>query len=124
MTDVDDLKARAGALKQQLRDVYGIRARDLAHALYKAQRVLPSSARQAGAQMVEGLAMIGHPKLERMVPFEELRAQHELISAHLDQIDVKDIRRGKWLALAGTLAFNLIVITVCFVLWLVLSGNL
>ncbi|MEP4198577.1 MAG: hypothetical protein ABJL99_23390 [Aliishimia sp.] len=124
MTEVDDLLTRADALRQQLQDVYGVKGRDLSQALHKTRRNLPKTMRQAGVQIVQAQVMVGHPKLERMLAFEALREQHEILSAHLDQIDVVDIRRGKLLSLAGTVAFNVIIVVLCFVIWMVWAGQI
>jgi len=101
MNEIDDYFARMDALKQQLRDVHGIRAKDLPTALRKARRELPKALRQSGFEFAAAGAMIGHPKLERMIDFADLRATHEEISEYLDQVDVADIRRGRLLAAPG-----------------------
>ena len=124
MSDADDLRARSDALRQQLRDTFGVRGRDLDHALRRARRLLPRGMRQKGARLVEAQAMLGHPKLERMIDFAELRAAQEAISVHLDSIDVADARRGWWLSLAGVIAFNLIVVLAAFITWMVWAGHL
>lgn len=124
MTDIDDYLARTEALKQQLRDVHGIRARDLPGALRKARRDLPKALRKSGFEFAAARAMIGHPKLEMMMDFADLRARHDALSAHLDQVDVADVRRGRLLAMLGRLAFYFIVIVGGYITWAVWAGHL
>lgn len=115
---------RADALRQQLVDVYGFKGRDLEQVLYKSRRSLPRALRQAGAQIVQAQALVGHPKLERMIDFQDLSVKHDQISTHLDEIDTADIRRGKLLAMAGRIAFYLIFVMACLIVWAVRSGYL
>lgn len=124
MTVSDDLNARAAALQQQLRDVYGITGRDLAQSLARARRVLPRHLRKAGAQICAAQAMAGHPKLERMIDLPHLAAIEAQISAHLDAVDVADLRRGRWLAFAGRVAGVVLIVAAAFVAWMVWAGYL
>lgn len=124
MTQADLLITRATALQQQLSDVHGLKGRNLAQALARGRRVVPKALRQGGLQIAQGVAMVGHPKLERMIDFDALAKHAEALSAHLDSVDVADIRRGRLLALAGRIAFYVIVVATCFMIWAVRSGHL
>lgn len=124
MSDADDLKARGATLRQHLRETLGVKGRDLDHALRRARRQLPRGLRQAGTRIVEADAMLGHPKLERLVDYEARRADYAAFDAHLGSIDLADQRWGRFLELAAIVAFNLIVVTALFITWLVWSGYL
>lgn len=124
MTVSDDLNARAAALQHKLRDVYGITGRDLGQSLRRARRVLPRHLRKAGAEISAAQAMAGHPKLERMIDLPRVTAIDAQLRAHLDAVDVADLRRGRWLTLAGRVAGYVLIVTVAFVIWMVWAGHL
>ena len=124
MTEAEDFHARVEALRAQLRAVHGIKGRDLAQAVKRSRRFVPRWARRMMLQLAAAEPLIGHPKLERQVDFAALKAAHEKVKAHLDTVDVADIRRGRFLAMAGLLSFNVIAVAVLFVLWMVWSGQL
>jgi len=124
MTDVEDFHARIDALRGQLRDVYRTKGRDLAHDLHRARRFLPRRLRKAGEVLVSAQSQLGHPRLEAMVDFAELRSAHDRIAEHLETIDVGAKRHRRMLGMFGLLAFNVIFVAVCFVVWMVWAGHL
>lgn len=123
MTDVDELRARIEALREQLREVHGIRGQDLGHALRRSKRFLPRRIRRAGFRLAEAERMLGHPKLERLVEFDAMRAAHETVSEHLNAVDVADLRRGRILGIAAAMAVNVILVVVLFAVWANWAGR-
>ena len=124
MTDAEDIEARIEALRGQLAAVYKVKGKDLATALGRARRLLPRPVRKAGAVLVDGQRMLGHPGLERMVDFAALRRASDQVADHLEGVDVADLRKGRLLALAGMVAFNVILVAAGVVVWMVWSGRL
>ncbi len=124
MTDGDDIRARIDALRQQLREVHGIRGRTLHQALRRSKLFLPRHVRKEGLRLAEIEPLLGHPKLERMVDFDAARATHQAVARHLKSVDVADLRRGRLLGIAGAIAVNVIVVAVLFVVWLRWTGQL
>jgi hypothetical protein len=119
MTEADDIRARLDALQEKLRAVHGIRGRDLSHALRRARTKLPRHVRKLAAPLAQAEPMLGNPGLERTLDFTALKKAHDAIDAHLDSVNVADIRKGRLLAMAGLVSFYVIFVAVCFVLWMV-----
>ena len=124
MTDAEDFQARVEAVRAQLRDVYRIKGRDLDHELRRARRFMPRRIRKAGQVLVAAQNNLGHPRLEAMINFADIRSAHEKISDHLDRVDVAGMRHRRMLGLFGILAFNVIFVATCFVVWMVWAGHL
>lgn len=123
MTDSEDLRARIDALRQQLREVHGIRGRTLGQALRRSKLFLPRRIRKEAWRLAEAEQMLGHPKLERMLDFDTLRALQDSVAEHLRSVDVADLRRGRLLGIAGSMAVNVILVAILFVVWLHWIGN-
>lgn len=123
MTGTDDIKSESAALKSQLRDVHGLRGRDLSSAVNRGKRKLPRSVRKDGQQVADALGKLGNPKLERTVDLKQVRAAQSRVKAHLSSVDVADQRKGFWLGLAGTIAFNLLIVGLIFFGWMIFTGR-
>jgi len=119
-----DVTTKAEQLRLALRAKLGVRGADLAKAVNNAGRLLPRHLRKQAAVIVKAQALGGHPKLMRMVDMAAINKAYWGISSFLETIDPKERRRTRMLGWAGSIAFNLIVIVACFVVWLVWSGNL
>ena len=119
-----DIIAKTEELRLALRAKLGVRGRDFAQAVDRAGRLLPNKLRKQAAVIVKAQGLGGHPKLMRMVDMTAVGKAHLDISTFLDAIDLKDRRRTRMLRWGGGIAFNLIVVVACFVIWLVWSGNI
>lgn len=119
-----DITAKAEELRLILRSKLGVRGRDFAQAVDRAGRLLPARLRKQAAAIVKAQGLGGHPKLMRMVDKTAINKAHMEISTYLNAIDPKERRRTRMLRWVGGIAFNLIVVVVCFIIWLVWSGNL
>lgn len=124
MTTADDLSARAASLKQQLRDVHGIRGRDLAHSLRRARRVLPRRLRPMSAEIEAALSVVGHPKLEPMINDKRLNALCDALQEELDAVDVTERRRTRLIGHAARSLFYVLCVGVVFISWMVWAGYL
>ena len=69
-------------------------------------------------EIVAAQKLAANPKLARRLDAPALKAAYDGLSAHLGAIDVADRRKGKLLSLAGSIAFNLLVVIVGFLVWL------
>lgn len=119
MQQSDQIRAWITLTEAQLYDVHRIRGRDLAHALRRARRVLPGPVRRAGAELAKAQKMLGHPQLERLLDADALGTAHEIVSEHLDSVDVADIRRSRLIRMAALLCFYVFFVAACFVIWMV-----
>ena len=124
VSDTDDISARMEALRDRLHAVHRVSGQDFSDALRRAGRLLPRGVRRDGAELERARAMFGHPRLERQIDFNALRAASRRIEAHLDGVDVADLRRGRILSLLGVLAFNLLVVMAGLLIWIVVTGQL
>ena len=110
----DDCRAIRGLLESKL----GVKSRDLGQGVRRAGRRLPRRVRAQAAVLVAAERQSGHPRLARQIDGDRIARAREVVSAHLNAIDVADARKGRWLSLAGALAFNLIAVGAAFVWWL------
>lgn len=123
MTGSDDIKSESAALKTQLRDVHGLRGRNLGQVVKRGKRKLPRQIRKDGQHVADALGKLGNPKLERTVDLKQVRAAQSRVKAHLSSVDVADRRRGFWLGLAGTIAFNVLLVGLIFLGWMAYTGR-
>ena len=118
MKDRLDIAGKAADLQRQLHAKLGVKGRSLEHALSRAGHRLPRGARARGMEIVAAQKLASNPKLARRLDAPALKAAYDGLSAHLGAIDVADRRKGKLLSLAGSIAFNLLVVIVGFLVWL------
>jgi hypothetical protein len=119
-----DIMAKAEELRLALRAKLGVRGREFPDAVKSAGRLLPNRLRKQAGVIVKAQGLGGNPKLMRMVDMAGVNKAHSDISEFLAAINPKERRRTRILRWFGGLAFNLIVVATCFVIWLVWSGNL
>lgn len=119
-----DINTKTEGLRLALRAKLGVRGRGFAQAVDAAGRLLPNKLRKQAGVIVKAQALGGHPKLMRTVDMIAFNKAHMDIFAFLDAIDPKERHRTRMLHWLGRISLNLIVIVVCFVIWLVWSGNL
>lgn len=119
-----DITAKAEELRLALRAKLNVKGRDFPKSVDKAGRLLPARLRKQAAVIVKAQGLGGHPKLMRMVDISAVNRAHSEISDFLEGIDPRERRRNAVLRMAGGIAFNLLVVLTCFVIWLVWSGNL
>jgi len=118
MIDARTFDSRNQALQRTLQNKLGVKSRSLPQALRRAGRRLPRRLRKEGAFIVQSQKLAANPKLARQIKPAEVDRAYAAITTHLDAIDVADVRKGKWLNMAGTVSLNLLVVAVAFVIWL------
>lgn len=118
MIDPNDFSARAEVLRPLFRDKLGVKAPDLNIAFRRAARELPRGLRADGRLLSRTEAVVGNPRVARQLEPAPVWAAFDRVQAHLRGVDVGYRRRGKILDVAATVAFNLLVVVGCFVLFL------
>ncbi|MDU9004000.1 hypothetical protein [Sedimentitalea todarodis] len=124
MTEPQDIEATTTALLASMREKLGVRANTLQGARTAAKRLLPRRVFKSYEFLQETEPFLAHPKLARTVDVSELAAATKDVRAYLDGIDLADRRKGWWLSLAGSLAFNLLALCVLVIAVLVWRGIL
>lgn len=123
MIDHDDLDKRSARLQRLFEVQMGIKARSLPQALRRAGRRLPKRLRKQGAVILQTQKMAQNPKLARQLDSQEVDRAFEQITAHLETVDLKDERFGRFLGIAGIVSANLLIIVAGFVWWLWWQGH-
>lgn len=103
-----------GLMQQKL----DVRGRDLRQSLRRAGRRLPRSVRKRGVQLMQAEMLSHNPKTARQVDAVEVDQAYEYVRAHLEAIDLDEIRKSRILSLTGAVAANLILVIGLFVVWL------
>jgi len=103
-----------------LRAKLGVRGKTLAGALAKARHRLPRRIYRQGMILVTAEPLAKHPKLRQTLDRAALSAAAAEVTVYLEAIDLADRRKGWWLGALGGLSFNLIlmaVLLVGFLIW-------
>lgn len=91
-----------------------------AECLLKARRHLPRGLRRAAEELVAAETASDHPRLAMMQDEARLLRRARALRAGLDQIDLADRRRGRWLDIGATVGFavlSLIALLVLVLRW-------
>lgn len=123
METAETIAARASRIEAGLQQAFGVRAGSLNKALKRTGRRLPRRLHAEAAHVIEAQGLGGNPKLMRQVDGAMLDRAEEVVLAYLDTIDRSDRRKGMWLGLVGVIAFNLLLVIVGFLLWMIWSGQ-
>ena len=118
MIDANEFTARAEALRPQFKEKLGVKAHDLRQAFGRAGRSLPRKRRADGVLLSRTERVVGNPHIARQLDDAPVWEAFDRVSTFLRGVDVGYRRRGRLLDIAATVAFNLIVVIVGFVLWL------
>ncbi|SFU20161.1 hypothetical protein [Sedimentitalea nanhaiensis] len=124
MADDPDLQAEIAHSLVLLRDKLGIRATGLRTAMPKARRQLPRKVRKSAQILADAEPLLEHPKLRQTLDRASLTAAAGVLSAHLNDIDAADRRKGWWLGMLGGLAFNMLAFAALLIAVLVWRGYL
>lgn len=119
-----DISLKAEELRLALQAKLRVRGRNFGRAVERAGRLLPRRLHKQAAVIVKAQGLGGHPKLVRMIDQAAVTKAFADFTDFLEAIDPKERRRARFLGWLGGLAFNLLVVATCFVIWLVWSGHL
>jgi hypothetical protein len=92
--------------------------------LDKSLRRAPAAVKKAAEGFKHARQQAGHPKLMRMLDSDQLQAQFATLTEYLSAIDVADRRKGLILSTLGSISFNLLVVFIVLMVWLVWRGYL
>lgn len=123
MESQKSIEQRALRVQRALEAAFGVQAKTLAAALRRTGRRMPKRLHADARLIVDAQGLGGHPKLMRQLDDAALAAAEARVLAWLDTIDRADQRKGMWLNLAGAVAFNLLVVLVLFLIWMVWAGE-
>jgi hypothetical protein len=118
MENVTDIDTQAAELQTLMQRHMGVKGRDFGDALNRAGRRLPRKIRTQAREIVEAQHQMHHPKLRARLDGVRLQGAFQMVQSHLKSQDLADRRRGKLLSMLGSIAFNLILVAVGFIVWL------
>lgn len=107
-------------IEQRLR----IKGATLEKALSRSGRLLPKWAQREGRYLSQAGHLMGHPKLRLMVDEAKVHKAHASLVEHLKTIDPAERRKTRILGTLGVVSFNVIVVAVALVSFLMWRGYL
>jgi hypothetical protein len=107
-------------IEQRLR----IKSATLDKALSRVGRLLPTWAQREGRYLTQATQVMAHPKLRLMVDEAKVEKAHKTLVEHLKTIDPVERRKTRVLGTLGVVSFNLIVVVVALVSFLIWRGYL
>ena len=119
-----DITAQADEVRNALRAKLNTLGSDLSKGVAWSGRLLPKKRSKQAPVTVKAQGVGGNPKLMRRIDMGSSNAAHSDITTFLAVIDVQERRKIRVLRWLSGMAFNLILIANCFVIWLWCSGNL
>ena len=119
----DSIAARADRVKSALEKAFGVRGRSLSVAVRRTGRRLPKKVRADVQRIVAAQSAGGHPKHLRQVDSAALERAEIHVLQVLGGIDRADARKARLLGIAGAIAFNILLVLIGFVVWLVWAGH-
>lgn len=110
--DSKDLARKTAHLNALLEQKLGLRKGPLGRRADRAGRRLPGWVRRNLHQIDEARRMADNPRLARMVDAGALERAYASAVEHLKTIDPKERRKDRWLGMASSMAFNLLLLAV------------
>jgi len=107
-------------IEQRLR----IKSATLDKALSRVGRLLPTWAQREGRYLTQAAQLMAHPKLRLMVDEAKVEKAHKTQVEHLKTIDPVQRRKTRVLGTLGVVSFNLIVVVVASVSFMIWRGYL
>jgi hypothetical protein len=107
-------------IEQRLR----IKSATLDKALSRVGRLLPTWAQREGRYLTQATQVMAHPKLRLMVDEAKVEKAHKTLVEHLKTIHPVERRKTRVLGTLGVVSFNLIVVVVALVSFLIWRGYL
>ena len=84
----------------------------------RAGRRLPVKVRKKGATLKKAAFFARNPKMARRLDGVEVQRAYDQVLTHLQGIDPDEDRKDRLLGIAGTIAFNLLIVAAAFVVFL------
>ncbi len=118
MLGANEIDAKIDTVQGLLRDRLGLRKRALPRMLQSAGRRLPKQHHAHLQALLEAQALLRNPKLAKQVDEGRVTQAYDAVTAHLRKVDASARRKDFLLKLAGTIAFNILLILAAFITWL------
>lgn len=122
MNEMQDIAAKVETIQDLLSEKFGMRKRALPKMLRRVGRRVPRRVRKQAQVLAQAEGLAAHPKLVRRVDRAAVSQAFDEVRTHLRGIDVADRRKGIWLSLAGSVAFNLLAVGVGVIVVLLWRG--
>lgn len=113
-----DIAGKSNALRDLLREKFGVKSRNLAVALARTGRRMPPALHRQVEILIRAEQEVRNPKLALQWDVARIDQAYEAVAAHLRQIDVKERRKSQLLRMAGLIVFYLLVVLGAFVFWM------
>ncbi|MCX7567015.1 hypothetical protein OS189_11745 [Sulfitobacter sp. F26169L] len=113
-----DMAAKSRKLRGLMQQKLNVRGRDLRQSLRRAGRRLPRAVRKRGAELMRAEMLAQNPKTARQVDAAQVEAAYEQMRKYLESLDENEMRKARFLSMAGAVAANLILVAVLFIVWL------
>ena len=113
-----DMAAKSRRLRGLMQEKLAVKGRDLAQSLHRAGRRLPRRVRRHGAALMRAEMLAHNPRTARQVDAAAVERDYEAVRAYLAGLDVGELRKVRFLRVAGAVAANLIAVAAMFVVWL------
>lgn len=110
MSESSDISRLAADIDTRLEKRFGQRRGARLRRLRRATGGVPRRIARDAALIGEAQTLDAHPKLRKRVDRAAVAAAHDRILHHLDQTDPSEQRKGFWLGVLGSLAFNILAI--------------
>ena len=99
-----------------------IKGRTLEKALARAGRLLPNWAQREGRYLAQASDLMDHPKLRLMIDEAKIEKAHMSLVTHLKTIDPSERRKTRILGTLGVISFNMILVTIALISYLIWRG--
>ena len=124
MTTSESVAQRTEQLADLIEERLGIRGRGLEVKLRRAGRLLPRWVRREAEKLVEAQALMGHPKLMMQADPAALKTAYSQVEGWLKSVDPAERRKDRILGFLAVNTFNLLLVAVLFVAYLVWAGHI
>lgn len=122
MSQETDIRTQISETIALLRKKLGVRDKTLAASVRKAKRRMPRRIYKQALILADAEQMAEHPRLRLALDTPRLQNASEVVQSHLRSINLADRRWGWFLGLLGSLAFNLLALTVLLLVFLYWRG--
>lgn len=118
----DSVNKYADEVHRLIEERLKIKGQTLEKALTRAGRLLPKWAQREGRYLARAAELASHPKLRQVVDESKLKKAHRSLVTHLKSIDPVERRKTRILGTLGVIGFNMILVTIAFISYLVWRG--
>jgi len=118
----DSVNKYADEVHRLIEERLRIKGRTLEKALARAGRLLPNWAQREGRYLARASDLMDHPKLRLMIDEAKIEKAHMSLVTHLKTIDPSERRKTRILGTLGVISFNLILVTIALISYLIWRG--